>query len=515
MSAHLHPSSLRASRPRPFRTLVLVAILCIVGSAGPAAVARALSFTPSCFSNHLSVGEVAADFNEDGRLDVALSSSSVPPDGGILLGTSLEVHLGRGDGTFEPAVVLNAPNASGILAFIAADADNDGHMDLVAANGNGVVSVWSGRGDGTFGSMKNYGVGQNPTGVAAGDFNGDGRMDLAACNSGEANIGVLMGVGKGGGFKSRVLYDTGFRNRAITTVDLDGDGALDLVTANAAVQGPLGTRVTVLLGHGDGTFGPPTHASLPQFTGRIIASADFDLDGHPDIVLGSQNLGTSGAMVLLGNGDGTFAPATYLETSTNGSNLSASLNLAVGDVDGDGRPDVAVGNRRLGPAPLFPLLGQDVTILLAQPGGTFTADAVIPVHYGYGTALGDFNGDGRLDVASDDCVQLQSVPAPALGARSAAGPEAAMGLRLAFTPNPLREDGRVDFTLPSAGRISLGLYDVRGRLVRPLLEASRLEPGPHSVALSRVSSALAPGVYFVRLLTPWGAATGRLVVTER
>lgn len=508
----IHPqSSTRWTRFASIAALGLFAVAWL------APVAQALSFSESCFTDHISVGEATADFNEDGHLDVALSSASTPPDGGILLGTRLEVYLGHGDGTFGPALVLNAPSSFGILAFVAADADNDGHMDLVGANGNGVVGVWAGRGDGTFTSMKGYGVSQTPTGVAVGDFNGDGRADIASCDSADPNVAILLGTGKGGGFKARVSYPTGRRNRAITTADLNGDGALDIITANTAIQGPLGTTVSILLGNGDGSFGPPSLVPLPQFTGRIIASADFNLDGHPDIVLGSQNTGTSGAMVLLGNGDGTLAPAVYYETSPNGSDFTASLNLAVGDVNGDGRPDVAIGDRRIGPAPTFPLIAAQVTILLAQPNGSLAIDSAIPVTFGYGTALGDFNGDGRLDVASDGCAELQTspAPAPAMASHPATGPAPSVGLRVAFAPNPLRESGHVEFTLPFASRVSLGLYDLRGRLVRTLVESEQLEAGIHSFALSRANTPLAPGVYFYRLLTPSGATSGRLVVTDR
>ena len=515
MPTHGHRSPQNERRHGAQGHFLLLWGICLFAGLSLAPVARALSFTSSCFSDHLSFGEVTADFNEDGYLDVALSSSSTPPDGGILLGTRLEVHLGHGDGTFEPAVVLNAPSSVGILAFVAADADGDGHVDLVGANGNGVVGVWAGRGNGSFTSMKGFGVSQTPTGVAVGDFNGDGRPDIASCDSGEPTVAVLLGVGKGGGFKSRVFYGTGRRNRAITTSDLDGDGALDLITANAAMQGPLGTTVSVLLGNGDGTFRPFTLYPLPQFTGRFIATADFNLDGHPDIVLGSQNNGTSGAMVLLGQGDGTLAPATYYETSTNGANLSASLNLAVGDLNGDGRPDVAIGDRRIGAPPTFPLLSAQVTVLLAQPDGMLAVDCAIPVDFGYGTALGDFNGDGRLDIASDGCALLQASPAPAMAASPAGAVGPAVGLRVAFAPNPLRDVGRVEFTLPVAGRVSLGLYDLRGRLVRTWLDSAHLEPGFHSFALARAGTPLSPGVYFYRLLTPAGAASGRLVVTER
>src|SRR6267143_5400659 len=209
-------------------------------------------------------------------------------------------------------------------------------------------------------------VGSNPTSVTAGDFNGDGKLDLAVTNLGSNNVSVLLGNGDGT-FQAAVSYSAGTDPRSVTSGDFNGDGKLDLVTANGG-----SSRVSVLLGNGDGTF----QAAVSYFAGYFplsVTSGDFNGDGIPDLAVANGSM-------LLGNGDGTFQAA---RSYPGGSSVTS------GDFNGDGRLDLAMN----GP--------NTVIVLLGNGDGTFPA----PVSYGTrgptptSVTAGDFNGDGKLDLA--------------------------------------------------------------------------------------------------------------------
>jgi hypothetical protein len=271
-----------------------------------------------------------------------------------------------------------------------------------------------------------------------------------------------------------------------------------------------------MLGNGDGTFQPFYLVNVPRFVGRNLIATDFDQDGRVDLVLGSQDFGDSGVQTLRGHGDGTFDPAVYTVTSTNGAFPSSSLDVAVGDLNGDGRPDVVACNRRFD---AVGVVAQDLTVLLDQPGGSLVIDGTTPVAFARGVVIADWNRDGLQDIANDGCVLLQNAgPAPlALGAARSPGAATPRepSLALSFAPVPWREGGRVTFSLPRAGRVSLGLFDLGGRLVASLVDGVELAAGEHQLQFAHRPADAAPGVYFYRLWTEQGAVTRRVVLTAR
>ena len=273
-------------------------------------------------------GGAIADFNRDGVADIATANYH---------GNSVSILLGVGDGTFDPAA--HYPTASGAETSNLAlgDLDGDGYLDVVATNpATGSVSLFMGLPDGTLGPARNVPVGTGnsaPFSAAIGDFDGDGKNDLAIAEMISRTIVVRLGNGDGT-LRPEVAFPVGGTPAYILIAyDVNLDGKLDLVCANRGSD-----DVSVLLGRGDGTFLDPIVSSTGAGTGPYsVAVADFNLDGVPDLVTANFMSGT--ASVLLGIGDGSFeAP---LDAGTMG---NFTYGVVAGDFDGDGKPDFAACN---------------------------------------------------------------------------------------------------------------------------------------------------------------------------
>jgi hypothetical protein len=276
--------------------------------------------------------------------------------------------------TPTPISVAQSPNS-----VATGDFNADGKLDLAVANGaSNNVSILLGKGDGTFQTAVNYNAGSGPQSVAVGDFNADGKLDVAIANNG-GNVSILLGKGDGT-FDSAVNFDVGSDPNSVVLGDFNADGKLDLAVANT-----MSGTVSVLLGNGDGTFQPALNFAV-GINPVSLAVGDFNGDGKLDLAV--ANFGTNGS-VLLGNGDGTFQPA--ISFAGGGTSVVAS------DFNADGKLDLALSSLssgNTGPG--------TVNILLGKGDGTFQA----PVSYNAGSntnaaalALGDFNGDGKLDLA--------------------------------------------------------------------------------------------------------------------
>lgn len=314
------------------------------------------------FSNVTSLA--LGDLNDDGTLDIAATATWNADNG---TSTSLALSFGHGDGTFD--VVKGQAIPSGIFPTVrSADLNHDGQADLVtsgnASSGIGVLMgigggnfaeprdvdtagpVWSlsiadvdgddvldvvaatqspwslsllfGAGDGSFTRHTELPLDHNPSRLAPGDVNDDGIIDLVVGGYNDAVVSVLLGEG-GGGFAAPADYAIEQYSAAVALGDLNGDGALDIVSANYY-------SMSILYGHGDGTFLASTDYALNV---QDLALADFNADGHLDIVLGG-----SPPQIMFGQGDGTF-PCSAFYGLGNYSDL-----VAVGDLNHDGRPDL-------------------------------------------------------------------------------------------------------------------------------------------------------------------------------
>jgi FG-GAP-like repeat/FG-GAP repeat len=258
------------------------------------------------------------------------SSDVVTASGTKREGFGLSLLLNRGDGTFRPRRDVHLPQVPSFVA--AGDLDGDGSSDLVAANGSGYrVFVLLNRGGGAFGPARAYRTGREPGMVAIGDLNGDGKADLATANLFPGTVSVLLNGG-GGTFQPRHDYPIGKLPRSIAAGDLNGDGRPDLaVTLDRPPKGS--GHISVLLNRGDGSF-DAAHAYRAGPLPESVVIGDLDGDGRPDLATGG-GFETDSLCVLFNKGEGSFRPA-LCDFATPG---VPSL-LAVGDLNGDRRLDL-------------------------------------------------------------------------------------------------------------------------------------------------------------------------------
>ncbi len=331
-----------------------------------------------------------ADLNGDGVLDMVVANAS--------FNGNLSVLIGNGDGTFQPAV--SYPTAFGAGSVAVGDFNGDGKPDIAVANGTGGnILVFPGHGDGTFGTpVGSFNAIGGAIFIAAGDFNKDGKLDLAVMTA----TGMQIALGNGDGtFHGSLSFPGAFGvNGPPVVADLNGDGNLDLVypatndggTATSLQPG----QVWVMLGKGDGTFAAAV--SYPAVkTATSVAIGDLNGDGKPDLVVTDDAPGAGSVAVLFGNGDGTFQTAVKYPVDNGGG------AVVIADFNGDGNLDLAVASNANGLNGSGGSSGS-VTVLLGQGDGTFRDSMV----YGAGIdpqwlAVGDVNGDGQPDlVLADD-----------------------------------------------------------------------------------------------------------------
>ena len=361
---------------------VLVICLRLVGYlllASKAADAQTYLYNYSYFSTGDDpLGAVLVDFNDDGRSDLAtVNAATINSDG------TVSVMLGGTNATFGSPVSYATGKSP--FAMIATDTRGNGRMDLVTVNTPngidlpGVVSVLLGHGDGTFQVHVDYFVGDFPTGVAAGDFNADGKLDLAISNEFDNAISILYGNGDGT-FQPQVLIDVGSEPTSLAAGDFDGDGRTDLI-ASCVGSGV----VSVLLNAGAGTFTRvDTVSGLLAPDKSLVVTGNFSADGKLDAIISSRILGQ--LYLLRGEGDGHFMFPQPMLATPNG----LIDSLVVTDINHDGKHDLAYGS----PGPT------GLSILFGNGRGRFSAPVLSPLSATGSFAFADINGDGFLDFVS-------------------------------------------------------------------------------------------------------------------
>ena len=310
----------------------------------------------------------------------SVTVSNPSPGGGTSNVTFFQVM------SHETNVALGIKGAPPCLGspMVSGDFNGDGKLDLVsfAYFGGSSFSILLGNGNGTFRVKSSIATGHAVGGLVVGDFNNDGKLDLAGIF--DASKGVEIALGNGDGtFQRGKTFATGTLPAGVAAGDFNEDGKLDIAVAN--YDNGQGDTVSILLGNGDGTL----QAQTPMTVGLgpiNIAVGDFNGDGHLDIAVGNVTSGT--ISVLLGNGDGTFQPAI-----TTGTVASGTFDLAAADFNGDGKLDLAItGNVKA------------VSVLLGNGDGTFASPMQfsLPGYAAGSLVMGDFNGDGILDLAVGD-----------------------------------------------------------------------------------------------------------------
>lgn len=347
-------------------TAVLAVLL--VAGLGRASAPPRLSFSaavevsgPPGFGDAEAIA--AGDLNGDGRPDLALGSAQ---DRAVWI--ALGTPVGRLDVQADEHRVGGVPSGLAI-----GDLNGDGKADLVVARSAAhSVGVLLGDGHGGFAPHDDYPTAASPVAVTLADLDGDHRPDVVTADADRKAVSVLLDRANGT-LAPKADYGTADGPVSVAVGDLNRDGRADLVTANTSGS------VSVLLNRGKGTFRSRTDYAAGGATNSVTL-ADFDRDGFLDAAVASARARHGRHLtVLLGRGDGTFRLRRYF-----GARVYAS-RLVSGDLNGDGSPDLVFGD------------GGALAVMLNRGDATFQA----PLWFGLANtlAVGDFSGDGRLDLA--------------------------------------------------------------------------------------------------------------------
>lgn len=354
----------------------------------PVAFPAPTTFTSSLANSNSTVSVATGDLNGDGKLDVI----------GLDYTGNLNVVLGKGNGTFQTPIVTNLAMSNIFYDAIAiGDFNGDHLLDVAvwavnATTGNTEVQILLGNGAGGFTFSATYAAPNSsnfnpgPNSIAVSDVNGDGKLDVVGLTQ---YNGVFIFLGNGDGtFQAPANYATGTTFgccNGLAVGDLNSDGKPDLAIAN-------NDGISILLNKGNGTFGPVAYypAGLAGSSpGDGIAIGDVNGDGKPDVVETNEN---QGAIIFLNQGGGTFAESGAI----NGVPMGATDNLVLADINNDKKLDIILVD---GGGNVFTFYGKGTGVFSNGPAYPLQT----PLFGGnYSVAVGDFNGDGNLDLLDTD-----------------------------------------------------------------------------------------------------------------
>lgn len=333
-----------------------------------------VSYPTGTYSNPQAVA--VNDLNNDGQLDIVVANKGAG---------NIGIFFGYGNGSFTQQRIFPTGSQTWPSAIALGDFNNDTLLDIAVAHYySSTIGVFLGRSNGTLSAQKVYVIGapSTPSGIALGDFNSDGQLDIVVAGHWSDSIFIFLGYGNGS-FENKQEYSTGSFTRpwSVAVGDFNNDNQLDVVTANFGSN-----NVAIFLGNGDGTFPNPATSfvsvgSNPYF----VIATDFNNDKKWDIAV--VNYFSDNVGILLGYGNGTFEHQVNYSTGAG----SGPRSIATGDFNSDGLPDIVVTNS----------LTNTVGLVLGFKNGTFfsqleysIADQSLPMS----VAVGDFNHDGQLDM---------------------------------------------------------------------------------------------------------------------
>lgn len=395
-----------------------------------------------------------ADFNRDGNPDVAVAFDGGQSPGGIA------ILLGNGDGTFGTPQTYASGNPATNFAVL--DLNHDGYLDIALVTLRQTVAVILGKGDGTFGAATTYSVGGSGQAIAIADVNGDGNPDLIVGGT----VGVLLGDGTGNFHPGTPLpaVASGSQVWTFAAGDLNGDNKVDLVFADISNQ-----VMVPMLGNGDGTFQPGQAYLVDQLPNSIVLT-DFNNDGHLDIVDGTgdqrlfaQSENSSDVVVLLGNGDGTFqgAPAYFPLPSSQAAGSSYPVGgVAVGKFTGSS-PSVLASN-----------YSQTLSLFSGNGKGQLSAPVAVPFAGATGgLAAADFNGDGFTDAAAADVSNVAILLGGSGGLTQTGTPSSGLSRATAIAAADFNGDNKPDLAVMGSGSLAILLGKGDGTFLSPTVTA--------------------------------------------
>jgi VCBS repeat protein/centrosomal CEP192-like protein/FG-GAP repeat protein len=381
--------------------IILVSSLAVLvpaqGQTSPIAFATPTTLTSSTNPTFSTVAAATGDFNGDGKLDVVNVDS----------GSNINVMLGNGNGTFQAPISINIAAANIFYEAIAVGDFNGDHLldvalwAINASTGNTEVHIFQGNGAGgltfsaTHPAPNSNSFNPGPSSIVAADVNGDGKLDLVALTP---YNGVFIFLGNGDGtFQTPVSYansctaGAGSCN-ALAVADLNGDGKPDV--AIAAILG-----IDILLNNGNGTFGAAAYYASGiggAVPGGGIAIGDLNGDKKPDVAVTELNIGV---IVYLNQGGGTFAA----KSSVGDVPVGPTNNIVLADINNDKKLDI-----------VLPDSFGDVFTFYGKGNGTFTSGPAYPLQAcndcsNFLAAVGDFNGDGTLDLLDANGINTSTV----------------------------------------------------------------------------------------------------------